>query len=129
MNDGMITKATGKSCIEISGDVILNNSWVKYGDILRENNYRITVITPFEYQFESLNPALGVQHGIFSIDRNVIYSKFRIENTEMTGFEIIIRNGKECNTFGALYEKEKLINTWKAFMKKNNQRFADQAGI
>jgi len=118
MPDGMITKALGKSSIEISGDVILNKSWAKFGDVLRENDYRITVISPFEYRFESINPALGIQRGVFSIDRNVIYSRFRIEQTEMSGFEIIIRNGKECNTFGALYEKEKLINTWRALMKK-----------
>ena len=34
-----------------------------------------------EYQFESLNPGLGIQRGIFNIGRNLIYSKFTIEKT------------------------------------------------
>lgn len=80
---------------------------------------KITVITDNEYLFESLNPELGIQKGIFNIDRNLIYSKFVIEGTDLNGFEIIKRVENTCYANGALYDGQKLINTWNAIMETN----------
>lgn len=116
--DGIISKATGESNIVVNKQEIRNNSWAVLSNIKRINNYKITRITDNEYQFESLNPELGNQKGTFSIDRNTIYSKFTIEGTNLNGFEIIKRLNDICHANGALYDGEKLINTWNAVMNK-----------
>lgn len=117
--DGTISPSAGETSICIEGDTIYNKSWVAMDGAKRENNYTIFVVSPCQYNFESLNPELGTQKGTFHLDRNTIFSKFIIEATKLNGFEIISRNGNTCLTRGALYDGDKLINTWKATMKKS----------
>ncbi len=117
-SNGEVSKATGQSEIIKNEESIENNSWVLLGETKRINNYKITVITDNEYQFESLNPELGIQRGTFHIDRNIIYSKFVIEGTNLNGFEVIKRIEGTCYANGALYDGQKLINTWNAIMKQ-----------
>lgn len=116
--NGEISKAMGESEIIVSGKDISNNSWVLLGKTKRTNKYKITVITDNEYQFESLNPELGIQRGFSHMDRNIIYSKFIIEKSNLNGFEIIKRIGNTCFANGALYDEQKLMNTWSAIMQK-----------
>lgn len=116
--EGIISKATGKSEVIVSLNDIKINSLAIIGEVERKNDYKITVVTDNEYHFESLNPELGIQKGVFNIDRNLIYSKFTIENTNLNGFEIIKRIENTCYANGALYDEQHLINSWNAVMKK-----------
>ena len=116
--EGTITKAFGESSIVVKGSEIKNNSWASFGESERMNNYSIKAISENELTFESLNPELGIQKGKFNIDRNIIYSKFIIENTNLNGFEIIKRENNLCYTNGALYDGDRLINTWNAILIK-----------
>jgi hypothetical protein len=116
--EGEINQGIGETRITIMDEIILNDSWVEQGDSKIENNYKIRKVSPNEYDFESSNPDLGIQKGKFNIERNVVYSKFRIEGTGLNGFEVIERNDNICQAYGALYDKEKLVNSWKAVMKK-----------
>jgi hypothetical protein len=61
---------------------------------------------------------LGIQKGIFSIDRNTIFSKFRIENSDMNGFEVINRDNDLCKAYGALYNGNELVNSWQTTLKR-----------
>lgn len=117
--DGTISPSAGETSICIEGTTIYNNSWTTMNDLKRENHYTIFILSPCYYDFESHNPDLGIQKGSFYLDRNTIFSKFVIESTMLNGFEIISRNGNTCITRGALYDDNKLINTWKATMKKS----------
>nr|WP_320000151.1 hypothetical protein [uncultured Draconibacterium sp.] len=117
-SDGTTTKAIGETSIVINENEIINNSWASLGESKRINNYRIKTISKKELLFESLNPELGKQKGKFNIDRNTIYSKFIIENTNLNGFEIIRRENDLCYVNGVLYDGEKLINTWNAKLSK-----------
>ncbi len=115
---GIITRANGETNIVIGDKYIENHSWVLWGESKRVNNYRITLVSCNEYQFESLNPELGIQEGMFNIDRNTVFSKFTIKDTNLNGFEIITRQADTCYVNGALYNDNKLINTWNATMVK-----------
>lgn len=115
--NGVISKASGETEIIFADVVIENRSWVMINNRKLENMYSIKKVSDQLYTFVSNNPALGIQKGTFSIDRNTIFSKFVVENTQMDGFEVIIRNKSNCEAYGALYNNGKLINTWKADMK------------
>ncbi len=118
--DGSVSNGKGESNVVVKGDTIINNSWILFGETKLTNNYIITLISDNEYQFESLNPELGIQKGVFNIDRNFIFSKFEIPDTSLNGFEIIKREADICYANGALYDGIKLINTWYAVMEKSN---------
>jgi len=116
--DGKISHAEGKSVIIISKTEITNKSWADVDGIRRVNNYKITPVSQSEFISESLNPELGKQTGMFNLDRSTLYSKFRIEDTSLNGYELIRREGNICYAQGALYENDILINTWRAKMTK-----------
>lgn len=114
--DGHITAARGCSVITVDDAVIENESWADLEGQRRTNNYRITQVTPTSFESQSVNPELGKQVGQFSLDRDTLYSKFRIEDTSLNGFEIIRREGDLCHAQGALYDGDALVNTWTATM-------------
>ncbi len=116
--DGKISNATGESEIIINGDKIEIKSWAMLNDSKITNFYSITKITETKYTFISENPNLGIQKGIFSIERNTIFSKFRIENSDMNGFEVITRDNDLCKAYGALYNGDELVNSWQATLKR-----------
>lgn len=117
--EGNITKATGESKIELHNGIIYNHSFVILKNEKICNDYEIKKKKENHYVYESRNPGLGIQIGTFDIDRNIIYSKFIIENTKYNGFEIIERVDRNCFAHGALYEGTSLINTWRAKMTKS----------
>lgn len=114
--DGQISYAEGESIISVTGKEIINESWAQMENIKRINNYKITPLSQSEFAFESLNPELGTQTGTFHVDRNILFSKFRIKGTTINGYEIIRRENDVCYAQGALYESDSLINTWRAVM-------------
>lgn len=117
---GNITKTSGESKITVSENEIINESWAEMDSHRRVNNYRILPVSNTEYHSESLNPELGIQVGQFNADRNVIYSRFGIEGTELNGFEVIICENNECRAFGSLYNANQLVNTWQAILVKQD---------
>ncbi len=116
--DGKISRALGETSIVVQKSGIKNNSRVSFGESQRINNYSIKIISKNELTFESFNPELGIQKGRFNIDRNIIYSKFIVEDTNLNGFEIIEREDDLCFANGALYDADDLINTWNAILIK-----------
>ncbi|WP_020614004.1 hypothetical protein [Sediminispirochaeta bajacaliforniensis] len=116
--DGNIINARGETEIIINKNDIENKSWVMLNNSRIENFYSITKISKTKYSFISENPSLGTQRGTFSIDRNTIFSRFQIENSDMNGFEVIIRNNDVCKAYGALYNNDELINSWSANMNR-----------
>lgn len=118
--DGKISKATGETQIHINNGIISNHSFAEIDGKKLVNDYEITISDTNRYPFQSKNPVLGVQKGYFDIDRNTVYSRFEIDSTTMNGFEVIIRDDNICTAYGALYDKTKLINTWKAILRKTS---------
>lgn len=116
--DGNISYAEGESAVSVSETIITNESWVQIDDVIRRNNYKITPVSSTEFSYESLNLELGKQTGVFNINRNTVFSKFKVENTFLNGFEIIRKEDDVCYAKGALYDNDKLINTWNATLKK-----------
>lgn len=114
--NGQISYGMGETAITVLHDKIINNSWAQLGNIKRENNYIIRQISDNRYVSESSNPELGIQTGVYDIDKNTVFFKFKIEGTSMNGFEIIRREGDNCHAQGALYDDNSLINTWTAML-------------
>ena len=119
-SEGNTSHGSGESHIRIMDNIIYNHSWSTLQGKSIENNYIIKQISKNKYKYQSENPTLGIQSGYFDINDNIIFSKFNIENTNLNGFEIIVRNKDTCIAKGALYNGEELINTWNAEMKKIN---------
>lgn len=119
--DGSISKGKGESNIDVKAQIVINNSRTMFGQTEITNDYVIRLNSDNEYMFESVNPELGILNGVFNIDRNLIFSKFVIQNTTLNGFEIISREEDTCFAHGALYDGQTLINTWNAVMKKSNK--------
>ena len=107
-----------ESVISVFETGIVNESWAQIGDVKRINNYKITSVSLTGFSYESLNPELGKQTGVFNIDRNTVFSRFNIEETSLNGYEIIRREGNICYAQGALYDNNKLVNTWNAILTK-----------
>lgn len=125
--EGKITKEKGESAILVGEKEIINKSWAGTGGKKITNDYRITPVAAHAYRYESVNPALGIQKGMFHIDRNRLYSKFHIEDSLLSGFEIITRNGDSCHAYGALYQGNELVNTWYAVMEKQGEALSPEA--
>ncbi|MDH6342146.1 hypothetical protein M2480_000525 [Parabacteroides sp. PFB2-12] len=117
-SDGTISHAKGESVISVSEQEIVNESWAQLDEVRRVNNYKIVPVSSSMLLSESLNPELGKQTGVFHIDRNTVFSKFKIEESSLNGFEIIRREENTCYAQGALYDNDTLINSWTAIMNK-----------
>lgn len=116
--EGNISSGIGESRIEISAFGITNESWLELKGNKIINNYQIFKEDDHKYQFQSDNMTLGIQKGCFNVDRNILFSKFVVEGTDLNGFEIIVRNKNECHAKGALYKNDQLVNSWRAVMVK-----------
>ena len=116
--DGNIMRAIGEAKIMVAGGVISNESWTCIDGKRVCNCYKIDKETESRYHFECDNTALGKQTGDFNIDRNVLFSKFRVNDTSMKGFEIIVKDEDECLVYGTLYDGDELVNTWRTIMVK-----------
>lgn len=116
--NGEISNAEGESVISVFETEIINESWAQVCNVKRVNDYKITPVSLTEFSYESLNPELGKQTGMFNIDRNTVFSRFKIEATSLNGYEIIRREGDICYAQGALYDNDGLINTWNATLTK-----------
>ncbi len=114
--DGNIFKAIGESKIIHDCDGIVNESWTCLDGKKIFNNYKILQESEYRYRFVSDNPTLGSQTGEFNIDRNVVYSKFTVNDSTLSGFEIIIKDEDECSVYGTLYDGNELVNTWRTIM-------------
>lgn len=115
---GQIFIGEGESNVIVNGKSIANRSWLTVLGTKLENNYSITQISQNRYQFIAHKPHSGIETGFMDIDRNIVYTKFVIEDSELNGFETIARKGDTCDISGALYDGDKLINTWTAKMIK-----------
>jgi len=116
--DGNILRAIGEAKIMVSGGVISNESWTCIDGKRVCNCYKIDKETESRFRFECDNTALGKQTGDFNIDRNVLFSKFKVNDTSMKGFEIIVKDEDECLVYGTLYDGDELVNTWRTIMVK-----------
>lgn len=115
---GEISKGEGQSIIEISDKKITNDSWANTPNGKMENKYTIRKLSETRYLYTSLNPVLGKQEGYFDVNKNYVFSKFEVENTNLNGYEVIRRIDDTCHASGALYDGNTLLNTWTATMTK-----------
>jgi hypothetical protein len=99
--EGIISKATGETQINIANETITNHSFAEINGNTLVNDYEIHLTNTNRYPFQSLNPTQGIQKDYFDIDRNIIFSRFEIENTVLNGYEVIIRNEDICTAYDA----------------------------
>lgn len=116
---GVVSRATGMSTIEVSTEGITNRNYAELDGKRLCNDYEIRVVSPDEFHYRSANPALGIQQGTFHVRGARLYSNFVITDTALHGFEIIRCEGNTCFADGALYDGDRLINTWTAMLKNN----------
>jgi hypothetical protein len=115
-SEGKIFRAIGETKITANCETVTNESWACIDGRKVYNTYTIAKESELKYRFESENPDLGTQTGEFNIDRNVVYSKFTVKDTDFSGFEVIIKDEDECNVYGTLFNGSKLVNTWRTIM-------------
>jgi len=116
--EGKASFAEGQSGITISEAKNSNKSRMQIRDIKRMNHYKITPISPTELIYESFNPEPGKQMGVYNIAGNTIFSKFKVSETSLDGYEIIRREENICYAQSALYNNDRRINTWTAILIK-----------
>ena len=121
--NGDISSGIGESRIEVSNTMIYYESWLELNGCKITHNYQIVKKDETRYSFRSEHQAYGTQKGVFNADRNILFSKFIVEGTELNGFEVIIRKKNECEFKGALYKNDELINTWTSMMLKKGTGF------
>lgn len=111
-------KGIGISDINVYIDKIINNSHMKFEEAIIHNDYEILAGNNNVFHSCSINPALGIQRGRFTVNGSKLFDDFIIENSSMHGFEIIRRDGNICFSDGVLYDADTLINTWSAILRK-----------
>lgn len=116
--NGNISKGNGISDIKVFNDKITNNSYAEFDEKIMYNDYEIHAENTTTLHSRSINPILGIQKGTFHVNGSKLFFDFTIVNSSMRGFEIIRREGNTCFSDGALYNGEKLINTWSAILRK-----------
>jgi len=116
--NGNILKAIGEAKILIEGTEITNECWACIDGKRECNCYKIEKESDLRYRFVCMNTTLGKQTGDFCIDRNVLFSKFVINDTSLNGFEIIVKEEDECTVYGTLYDGVELVNSWRTIMVK-----------
>lgn len=117
--NGNISAGIGEYRIKVTLSMITNESWMQLdaGKII--NNYQIFKSGENCYCFHSDNAELGIRKGFLNVERNVLFSKFLVEGTDLNGFEVITRNRNQCHGKGAIYLKDNLVKTWTSMMVKN----------
>ncbi|MDP3452724.1 MAG: hypothetical protein Q8R90_07180 [Bacteroidales bacterium] len=116
--EGKIKRAIGEAKIIVNELEIINETWSCVEGKRICNCYRIEKESDHRYRYECNNPELGTQRGDFNIDRNIVYSKFTVNETSLNGFEIIVQDDDECTIYGTLYEGSELLNSWRTVMVK-----------
>ncbi len=114
--EGIIKRAIGEAKIVVNDHEIINETWSCVEGKRICNCYRIEKESDSRYRFECSNPELGTQTGDLNIDRNIVYSKFTVNNTSLNGFEIIVKDDDECTIYGTLYDGADLLNSWRTVM-------------
>jgi hypothetical protein len=116
--EGNIIKAIGEAKIVIEGTEIINDNWTCIDGKRLCSCYKIERESDFKYHYECKNSTLGNQTGDFCIDRNVLFSKFTVKETNLSGFEVFVKEDDECIVYGTLYDGAELINSWRSIMVK-----------
>jgi len=116
--NGNILRAIGEAKIMIAETEITNESWACIDGKRECNCYKIEKESDLKYRFVCHNASLGKQTGDFSIDRNILFSKFVVNDTSLNGFEIIVKQEDECIVYGTLYDGHELVNSWRTIMVK-----------
>jgi len=117
--NGNISNAIGETKIEIGREAISNESWVCINGQKVCNCYKISREDESRFNFECENTLLGKEVGEFKVEKNVVYSKFSVQNTKINGFEVVIKNDEdECYAYGSLFDGSELVNHWRSVMVK-----------
>ncbi len=114
--DGNILRAIGEAKIVVDDNEIINESWACVEGKKVFNNYRIQRESDSKFRFECTNPEQGIRKGDLNLDRNILYSKFTVSDTSLSGFEIIVKDEDECTVYGTLYDGKELLNSWRTIM-------------
>lgn len=116
--DGNIIKAIGEIRIVVKGQEIIHENWVCIDGKRESSCYKIEKESASKYNFVCQSTSLGKQTGDFNIDRNVLFSKFTVNEKNLFGFEIIVKEEDECIAYGTLYSGVELVNSWRTIMVK-----------
>lgn len=120
--EGNVSEGTGRSVIKVDNNgKITNHSYADLSGKKISNDYEICRVNTGEYRCCSVNPDLGIQEGTFHVRGSKVYFDFNIRETAMHGFEVIRREGDVCFSDGALYDGDKLINTWSAVLRRETE--------
>jgi len=114
--EGNILRIIGESKIVIAGEGITRECWGCVDGKKISSSYRIKKESDSKFYFECDNSEQGVKRGDLDIDRNIIYSKFYINNSSLNGYEIFIKDDDECTVYGSLYDDKELLKSWRTIM-------------
>jgi hypothetical protein len=113
---GNLTSAIGETKIIVDGANIKNETWICIDGKRIGHFYNIEKESDNRFLFKSDNQKFGKETGEFNIIKNVVYSKFVVDNSSINGFEIFIKEEDECSVYGTLYDGTDLIHSWKSVM-------------
>ncbi len=114
--DGEVSNAIGEIKITVEDDAIIKDCWYCIEGDKTRNCCKITKESENCYSFEAESNSLGRHHGELHTDRNLLFSKYQVENSSVNGFEVYIKDNDECCSYGFLYDGNRLIKTWRSVM-------------
>jgi hypothetical protein len=119
---GKVMLSTGKADISVDENGIVNDTLVSSRKINRRNGYRIIPAACGEMITESIDPDQPFLTGLLDIARNNIRFKFRMDGSDVNGYETILRKRDVCYAYGELYDGATLLQRWSLMMNRRFKR-------
>jgi len=118
--DGLVVEDKGEVVYRNHADRITVKRW-----FIDDHDQKIDVLQDirkldehnFEYESNYISE-IGPLKGSIHVERNRLYTIYRMGDTPINGFELTIRNGNTCTVNGALYYADTLVRTWNAVFTK-----------
>jgi hypothetical protein len=118
--NGRVMLSEGEVVNAVSKDEIVTDVWVASENVNRRNTYKISEPSASGEGMtaRSTNPELPSITGTYNIDKNNLHFKFRMEGSDVNGYQLTTRKGNTCYAYGAQYQGDKLLVTWTATLNK-----------
>jgi hypothetical protein len=117
--NGNAMLSEGEAIVTVGSDgEIINRVRVASKKINRRGIYRIVPVSPEEMVCESLASASKRLTGRFNVDGNMVFFRYKMEDSERGGYLMIHRQDAVCYTHGTLSDGDTLLQEWSATLNK-----------
>jgi hypothetical protein len=110
--DGSVDTSEGEAIITVGPDETISEVTVTSHTINRHGSYRVVHVSRTVMRCEELTPTPGGFTGTLTVDRNMLFLKFRITASTVNGYQIMHRNGDVCYAHGTICNGDQPTRNW-----------------